>query len=91
MWEGVHKGRKVAVKVLRVYTTDDSKVILSVGTTPHLATYHSGLNGGFVEVLPRGGYLEAPQASKYPSTAWCDLEWMSICNDLGVDGKWEYQ
>ena len=37
VWMGKHQGRKVAVKVLRVYSTSDFNKITSVGHHPRLA------------------------------------------------------
>ena len=34
VWEGIHKERRVAVKVLRMYATNDPDVILSVSVSP---------------------------------------------------------
>jgi hypothetical protein len=36
--QGTYKGRRVAIKVIRVYLTDDLNVILSV--SPHPASSH---------------------------------------------------
>ena len=37
VWMGEHHGRKVAVKVLRVYSTSDLDKIINVGHRPRLA------------------------------------------------------
>ena len=37
MWMGAHQGRKVAVKVLKVYSTSDFNKITSVSYHPRLA------------------------------------------------------
>ena len=37
VWMGEHQGRKVAVKVLRVYSTSDLNKVTSVGHYPRLA------------------------------------------------------
>jgi len=84
----VYKGQKVAVKVLRVYTSDNFDMILSVSVQSVHVT--PGLNETFTEILPGGGDMEAPQTSKHPPTPRCDLRRISICYGLGVDGEREH-
>ena len=58
-------GRRVAVKVVRVYTTSDLDVILSVSfllVPPHR------LNEWITEILSRGRCLETPPTSQYLAT-----------------------
>ena len=67
--QGTYKGRRVAIKVVRVCLKDDLDVILSVSPHPALSHLH---DGRIVELLPRGGRLEAPPASKCSTIARSD-------------------
>ena len=40
VWQGTYKGHRVAIKVIRVYLTDDLDVILSVSLQPALRHLH---------------------------------------------------
>jgi hypothetical protein len=68
---GTYQGRQVAIKVVRVYTTSDLDVILSVSLLFHL---HRCACAGqrIAELLPRGSRVEAPPASKHLTTARSD-------------------
>jgi hypothetical protein len=67
--QGTYRGRRVAIKVVRVYMTSDMDVILSVSRRP--ASSHL-MNEHIAELLPGGSRLEAPPASKHLATAWSD-------------------
>ena len=67
--QGTYKGRRVAIKVVRVYITSDLDAILSVSLRP--ASSHL-MNEHIAEFLPGGGRLEEPPASKHLATAWSD-------------------
>ena len=68
---GTYQGRRVAIKVVRVYITSDLDAILSVSPLFYLH-HHTCMAEWITELLPRGSCLEAPPASKYPTIAWSD-------------------
>ena len=68
---GTYEGRRVAIKVVRVYITSDLGVILSVSL---LLRFHAHMDERVTEILPRGGRLEAPPASEYLTAHWSDSQ-----------------
>jgi len=67
--QGVYEGRQVAIKVVRVYTTSDLDVILSVSLLSALSTH---VDEYVTEILSRRSRLEASPASKRITTDWSD-------------------
>jgi hypothetical protein len=71
--QGTYQGRRVAIKVVRVYITSDLDVILSVSLLFYLGR-HVCADECITGLLPRGSRMEAPPASKCPTIAWSDGE-----------------
>jgi len=69
--QGMHEGRRVAIKVVRAYITSDLDVIRSVSVPPTLLYPPDKL---VAEILPRRGRLEAPPAPQYLTAAWGDTK-----------------
>ena len=67
--QGTYKGRRVAIKVMRVSMTSDLDVILSVSLRPASSRR---MNERIAELLPRGSRLETPSAPKRTAVAWSD-------------------
>jgi hypothetical protein len=68
---GTYQGRQVAIKVVRMYTTSDLDVILSVSFLFYLH-HQICVDEWIAEILPRGSCLEASPSSKYLTTTWSD-------------------
>ena len=68
--QSTYEGRRVAVKVVRVYITSDLEVILSVslGCLRHFTC----LSESITEILSRGCCLETPSASQHLAAPWND-------------------
>jgi len=86
--QGTYEGRRVAIKVVRVYITSDLDLILSVSL---LLRCHDYMGEYVTEILPRGGSLEAPPASEHLTTDWGDSEQPAFRDGFDMDGEWEYQ
>ena len=84
------RGREVAVKVLKTYQGSDQEQIRRVGVQwPSLiAVYVDKLTATFVGVLQGGCGMERTSPSKRVAVAWSDYDRWSICDGVGVDGKW---
>lgn len=64
--QSTYQGRRVAVKVIRVYVTSDLDTILSVSPLP--APPHLSESGRIAEILSRGCRLETSTTSQYTAT-----------------------
>ena len=94
MWIGKHQGRKVAVKVLRVYSTSDFNKITSVGHHPRLSesAYRRADNRyDRADVLQGSCNMEVSPPSECAPAAGSDNGGKGLCNGFRVDGQWEYQ
>ena len=91
---GEHQGRKVAVKVLKVYSTSDFNKITSVGHHPRPAksVYRRADDRcDRTDVLQGSHNMEEPLPSKRAPTVGSDDGEKALCDGFGVDGQWEYQ
>ena len=86
--QSTYQGRRVALKVVRVYITSDLEVILGVNFSSPLR--HTWLNEWTTEILSRGCCLETPLASKHRPAPRSDGERTPVCFGLRVDGEWEH-
>ena len=69
MWKGEYKGRHVAVKALRVYSTSDFVKITSVGSHYLAKSILRVADAGCVEVLQGGCDMEDSSPSKCAVTS----------------------
>ena len=93
MWTGKHQGRKVAVKVLRVYLTSDFNKISSVGHHPKLAkSAHRRTDDrrDRTDVLQGGRNVEESPPSKCALAVGSDDGGKAVCDGFRMDGQWEY-
>ena len=89
VWKGECRGRDVAVKVIRTYSTSDLQKIIGVGRwTFSLSTVNSLTE--LVEVLQRGGDVEIPSASKCPTADGGNDVGESVRDGIGVDDEWKH-
>jgi len=91
---GEHQGHKVAVKVLRVYSTSDFKKITSVSHRPMLGKSlyrRSDDPCDRIDILQGSYNMEDPSPSKRGPAVRGDDGGKSLCNGLGMDGQWKYQ
>jgi len=91
---GEHQGRKVAVKVLKVYSTSDFIKITNVGH--HLRFARSAYQRADdrcdrADVLQGSHDMEEPLPSKCAPAVGSDNGEEAVCNGLGMDGQWEHQ
>ena len=91
---GEHQGRKVAVKVLKVYSTSDFNKITSVGHHRRFvksAYRRADDRCDRTDVLQGSHNMEESLPSKCAPTVWSDDGEKALRNGLGMDGQWEYQ
>ena len=91
VWKGEYHGQDVAVKVLRTYSNSDMKKI--IGVSHSLCSPFQALICclSFVEVLQGSSHVENPSASKCVVAYRSDYDRDFFCNDIRMDGEWEYQ
>jgi len=87
--QSMYQGRRVALKVVRVYITSDLEVILSVSIA--YLHCHTRSNEWIAEILSRGRRLETPLASQHLAAPWSDSERTPVRSGFRMDGKWKYQ
>ena len=91
MWMGKYRGYRVAVKVLRVYSTSNFASIMNVSSTGCRKTCFDQLVATVVGILQGGCDMERSSPSKYIATGGSDDERKPLCNGIRVDGAWEHQ
>lgn len=89
VWMGEYQGCKVAVKVLRVYTTSNLNKITSVGHSLNFPRAFQGVDDGRVEVLQGSDDMEKSPQPKRAPTIGCDDERQAFCNGIRMDDQWE--
>ena len=93
MWMGEHRGRKVAVKVLRVYSESDFNKIICVSHHPGFAesAYRRADDRcNRADVLQGGCNMEEPVSSKFAPAAGSDDGEKGLCHGFRMDGQWEH-
>ena len=92
VWMGEHQGGKVAVKVLRIFSTSDLDEVTKVGRSQSFpVVWHQRTDCGFVEVLQGSHDVEKPPPSKRASVVGSDNGWQAFRDDIGMDGQWEHK
>jgi len=94
IWLGEYQGRKVAVKVLRVYSTSDFNKITSVGHHPRFAKsayQRADDRCDRADILQGSHSVEEPLPSECAPTVGSDDGGKAVCDGLRMDGQWEYQ
>ena len=91
VWKGEYRGRHVAVKVLRVYSTSDFVKIASVGSRGLAEIVPWMADAGCVEVLQGGRDMGVSPPSKCAVTSGNYNERRPVRDGFGLDGEWEYQ
>jgi len=90
---GNHQGRKVAVKVLKVYSTSDFNKITSVSHNPRVAKSvyrRTDDRCDRADVLQGGCHMEEPSPSECAPAIGSDIGGKALCDGFGMDGQWEY-
>jgi len=93
VWMGKHQGRKVAVKVLKVYSTSDFNKIASVGRHPRLSesAYRRADNCyDRADVLQGNCNMEVPPPSECAPAVGSDDGEKCLCDGFGMDDQWEH-
>jgi len=91
---GEHRGRTVAVKVLKVYSTSDFNKITSVGHHQSFSksVYRRADNHyDRADVLQGSHYVEEPLPSECAPAVGSNNGEKALCNGLRMDGQWEHQ
>lgn len=89
VWKGEYQGRKVAVKVLRMYVSSDLDKITSVCF--RLGSSESSADQVFAEIQQRSYNVEKPQKSKCAPVVRSNNGRQAPHNDITMDGQREYQ
>ena len=90
---GEHQGRKVAVKVLKVYLTSDFNKITSVSHHPRVAKSayrRADDRRDRVDILQGSCNVEEPSPSECAPALGSDDGGKALCNGFGMDGQWKY-
>ena len=88
VWKGECGGQDVAVKVIRTYSNDELRKIISVSTPPLLVDHLWKIF--YLEILQRGCVMEI---SSTPERSTIDRGinvGESVHDGIGVDHKWEH-
>ena len=94
VWVGEYQGRKVAVKVLRVYSTSDFNKITSVSHHPRLvksAYPKADDRCGHVDFLQGSCDVEDPPPSECALAVGSDDGGKALRDGFRMDGQWEYR
>ena len=91
MWIGEHRGSKVVVKVLKVFSSSnlDEVTRVSNATGPSNNLFKGA--DCRIEVLQRSIAVEEPLPSKRAPIIRSDNEQRELCNGIEVDGQREHQ
>ena len=91
VWKGKHRGRDVAVKVIRTYSNSDLQKI--VGVSCWLCSFSRGcaLTVPYIEVLQGGCNVENPPASERPAAHRSDNVRGTVRDDIRLDDEWKHQ
>ena len=90
---GEHQGRKVAVKVLKVYSTSDFNKITSVGHHPRLAkSVYRGADARHdrTDVLQGSCNMEESPPSECAPAVGSDNGGEALRDGFRMDGQWQY-
>jgi len=91
VWAGEHQGLKVAVKVLRVYSTSDFNRITSVSHHLRLGTFRRADDRcDCADVLQGSRNMEDPPSSECSPAVGSDNGGEALCDDFRMDGQWEH-
>ena len=93
VWVGDYLGRKVAVKVLKVYSTNDFNKITSVSHHSRLvkSAYRTADDRrDRTDVLQGSCDVEEPPTSECAPAVGSDDGGKALCDGFGMDGQWEY-
>jgi hypothetical protein len=69
VWEGIHDGKRVAIKALRIYKRDDVRKVAKVGLG--LVISAGGSSRPSQGILQGGGYMEEDLPSQYCPLPGC--------------------
>ena len=91
VWKGKYCGQDVAVKVLRIYSSEELQKVIKVSCWLHPVSIHSALTISRAEVLQGSCDLEIPSTPECPTVDGCIDVRGSVHNDIRVDGEWNHQ
>ena len=90
MWMGEHRGSKVAVKVLRLTSSNLDKVT-SVGYSLNSPGVYSSADYNCIDVLQGSNDVEKSSPSKRTPVSGCANDKQPPCNGIGMDVQREYK
>lgn len=85
IFRGEHKGRPVAIKIIRLYQTSDSAKCFSVSTVIPYPT-QVAINGEVPGILPGSRRMEAPSTPERLTSAGCESRAAPLRHDIRMDG-----
>ena len=91
VWMGEHRGRKVAVKVLRLSASSNLETFTSVGYSLDSTDVYPDAYCDCVDVLQGGNDVEKSPSSKRAPVFGCGNDRQPSCNGIGMDGQWQYK
>ena len=93
VYQGEYDGHQVAIKVLRLSLRCNRNRRISVRTLLHIIYGAPELRVSFIGLLPRGGHMEPPTTSEYPTVVRRDDGPASVEIHVGVkvDGERQHQ
>ena len=92
VWMGEHRGRKVAVKVLRINMRSNLDKMTAVGRSLNFPMVHIKVfTADYVEVLQGSDDVEKSPPPKRAPTARRHNAQQAFCNGVGMDGQREYK
>jgi hypothetical protein len=86
VWKGQHRGRDVAVKVIRTYSDDDLQRVIGVGYWSCYFSTCLHTDTTTAAVLQGGCDVEDAPTSKYPTTDRSDDVQDSVRDGIRLDG-----
>jgi len=91
VWKGKYRGRDVAVKVIRTYSTSDLQKVIGVSCQRAPSSHSYVLTVPCAEVLQGGCNMENPPAFERPATDRSDNVRDSLRNGISLDGERKHQ
>ena len=90
VWKAEHKGREVAVKVLKVYASSNlTKVTKVCSSLSKSVCWVADVD--YTEILQGGCYMEISSPSECATVIGSDDDRKSADNGFGMDGEREHQ
>ena len=90
VWKAEHKGREVAVKVLKIYASSNLAKVTKV-CSPLSKSVYRPVDVDHAEVLQGSCYMEIPSPSECVTVIGRDDDRQPVDDGFGMDGEREHQ